>query len=365
MKKLTAILLCIVLLLSVTGCGSETPPVTEPVQTTAPTETTAPEKDLAAELDAILEQMQYEGIVYLTKGGELVYSSVSGTNDLGDPLTIDAPMYLCSVSKQFCAAAVLILKDRGLLRLEDTLAQYFPEYTIGKDITIKQLLSMRSGIVRDVAPMVTEPENYLGSSREENLADFKEWLFSQPLEFSPGTGFSYSNAGYTLLSVLVEQVSGQGYEDFVRQNIFTPLGMEQSGFVSEVETEATWNHGLTHDSVDTASQLPYAVQGCGDITSTAADMDLWMTGLRSGAIVSTESYEAMTTSYVSGYGYGLMEGPWGCWGHDGALPSYTSCMFFNEAQDLNLLVITGNTPMFKVELTNMTAQAILQALFEG
>ena len=137
---------------------------------------------------------------------------------MGTLLTIDSPMYLCSVSKQFCAAAILMLRDQGKLSLDDTLEKYFPEYTTGKDITLKNLLSMRSGIIREYTAVLENPEEYTDKTAEEINGEMMQYIFSKPLMYSPGTQLEYSNINYILLSYVVEQVSDQPYEELIWQN---------------------------------------------------------------------------------------------------------------------------------------------------
>lgn len=84
-------------------------------------------------------------------------------------------MFIASTSKQFCVAAILMLRDQGKLSLDDTLEKYFPGYTIGKDITLHQLLSMQSGIVRDPLMLMEKPELFMNNSTEENLAAMCQW----------------------------------------------------------------------------------------------------------------------------------------------------------------------------------------------
>lgn len=375
MKKLLAFLLCFVLLVSTAACSADAPQISEPMETTEATEATelttpAAEvitEEVKAKLDAVLEEYKFEGIVYLTHNGKVVYRSVSGANDMGEPLTIDSPMYICSISKQFCAAAIVMLRDQGKLSLDDTLDKYFPEYTIGKDITLKNLLTMRSGICRDYTLVWKNPALYAEKPPEEINAEMMEWIFSQPLNFEPDTKFEYSNINYILLSYVVEMVSGQSYEDFIRQNIFQPLGMTHSGFLTEVPDHPEW--GLTYDNIYAGSVLGDQPQGCGDIVTTAANLDIWMTALKSGQVVSEESYREMTTNYSVGqvekYGYGLMGGIRDGWGHSGGNLHYTSRMFFSEEYGYNFFIVTGNTPTFRPDSTERAYAAFLRTLFEA
>lgn len=367
MKKVLATVLCLSLLLCA-ACSADVPQVTDPIETTEAAKSAELifNDDLITELDEAVKSNKYEGIIYLTHKGEPVYQFVSGTNDLGEPLSVDSPMYMCSVSKQFCATSVLLLRDQGKLSLDDTLEKYFPEYTTGKDITLKQMLSMRSGIVRDMPSMWQTPELYENNTPEENEAAFKEWIFSQPLDFAPGTACAYSNANYSLLSLIVEMVSGLNYEDFVRQNIYEPVGMTHSGFLTEVRDNPQW--GLTFDNIDTSDRVHIIAQGAGGIVTTAADMDLFMSALRSGRLVSMESFREMTTDHspedaAHNYGYGMGGEPRGGWGHAGNNGTYASQVSFNEEYDLNLFMATSSMTVYRMDMRDNTFNALLRTIF--
>lgn len=365
MKRVFAGILSCALLLGSTGCGAQVPQISEP---TAVTEAAAPvfTDEVKAKLDAVLVQRKFKGIVSLVHKGEPVYQSVSGSNDLGEPLTIDSPMFIGSVSKQFCAAAVLMLRDQGKLSLEDTLDKYFPEYTLGRSITLKHLLTMRSGIVRDVDPMFQHPEEYENNTWEENEALFKEWVFAQPLDFEPDTNWEYSNINYILLSFIVEIASGENYEDFVTQNIFEPLGMTHSGFHWGVRENAPWTQGLTYDKLIATPQVPIMAQGAGGIISTAGDMDKWMTALQNGRVICQESYREMITDHspeIDNYGYGLSGAIRNGIAHNGGNGGYGSYMYFHEEYGLQLFIATNEVTMYSRELVDWTARDLLGSVF--
>ncbi len=374
MRKLLVLLLCV--MLSAAGCGASVPEATETTipTTSQPEETTVPvtvpevvTDELRAKWDALAEEYKFQGILYLTHNGEEVYRFVAGMDELGQPLAMESTLYMSSVSKQFCAAAILMLRDQGKLDLQDTLIQYFPEYEIGKDITLQNLLSMRSGIVRDFTPVLSDPAKYEKMTAEEVNDAMMAWLYDQKLEFEPGVGFSYSNVNYTLLSYVVEQVSGVSYEDFIRENIFEPLGMIYSDFLNEVEANPHW--GLTYDKLLPGSRLGDLLQGCGDIVSTAGDMDIWMSALRSGKVVCQESYREMTTDHSGGvvagisYGYGLTGGPRDGWGHGGNNEDYTSWVYFSPGYGYNFFLATGNTPDFLRSQHEQVTREFLRILF--
>ena len=107
----------------------------------------------------------------------------------------------------------------------------------------------------------------------------------QPLHFEPGSEMEYCNFNYTLLGLIVEQLSGQSYQEYITENFFNPLGMTHSGFVSRVKENPEWAKGLTYDTMQ-ETDLIGLPQGAGDIVTNAADIELRMTALRTGQVVS-------------------------------------------------------------------------------
>lgn len=238
------------------------------------------------------EENEFEGVVYAVENGKPVASYAKGTLENGKEITLDSPMPLGSVSKQFCAAAIMLLQDQGKLSVSDTLDKYYPDYAEGKKLSLHNLLSMRSGI-----PELTEENSDVvkeDATEEENVASIKKWLFSQPLMFEPDSEFVYTNTNFLLLADIVEQVSGKKYVDFLRENFFEPLGMTHTGFIIELGSSPSWAQGNIYKQVDTQ---PGLTKGAGDLISNAADVTAWINALSSGKVISAEAYKAMTTDY--------------------------------------------------------------------
>lgn len=343
MKRIFAGILCLALSFVFVACGKTTAPEETTTTTAAPT-TTAPviTDELQAQLDEIVATNKWKGIVSLAHNGQVVYEFSAGVNDLGEPLTVDSPMYIGSVSKQFCATAILMLRDQGKLSVDDTLDKYFPEYQLGKDITVKHLLTMRSGI-----PNFTNhlKELTLGSSGEGWITDLNTWIFNKKLNFQPDKGYEYCNTNYFLLGQIVEMVSGQDYEVFIRQNILVPLGMNQTGFVLEVQDQPAWAAGLNYNSFPFEAGDPEIVKGTGDLTSTAADIHKWMAALPTGKVISRASYEEMIANYsadfATRYGYGISGMAAGGYGHTGNIGSYVALDYFNEPTGYTLFMASS------------------------
>lgn len=345
MKKMFSIFLCFALLLSFTACTKDEVENTENTETTAPTQ--AFELKVTQEMTDKLDEKlsDFEGIVYLTHNDELIYSHANGKDECGNDLTIDTPMYVGSISKQFCATSIMILKEQNKLSVDDTLDKYFPEYKYGKDITIKNLLTMRSGIPE----MLESAQGYSADKTEsENIDIINDWIFGQPLDFEPDSMMTYSNTNYYLVSQIVEQVSQQKYNDFVRKNIFEPLEMNHSGFVNEVKDNNFFSNSLTYETFTVGEDADGVCKGAGDIVTTAPDMDKWMTGLRSGKIITEESYREMEENYTTEssnhYGYGLMGMYKSGIGHAGHIGDYFAIDYMNEGFSLNVYAVSKVSP---------------------
>lgn len=354
MKKILAVILSIALAMSAAACSTGNTDSSDTVETTAAETTTAIETtapatirtEIKEKLDDTVDGYDFQGIVYLTQNGSVIYQWTTGEDENGADLTVDTTMYLGSLSKQFCAAAILLLRDQGKLSVDDTLDTYFPEYTYGKDVTLKNLLSMRSGIDEMLGGDLNISDD---KTEAENIVSIKKWVFSKPLLFEPNSDYMYSNTNYFLLGNIVEQVSGQSYNDFIRENIFEPLGMTHSGFVSEVKDAPAWASGLTYDTFTAGETAQGLTKGAGDIASNAPDMDAWMTGLRSGKVITLDSYREMTTDcspdFAIEYGYGMFGAPHGGVGHHGAIGSYTSYDYINEDHGYNLFIVSNDNFM--------------------
>jgi CubicO group peptidase (beta-lactamase class C family) len=367
MKRITALLLAAVLLCCLTACGKSTEellPTTE-ATTQAPTEAGA----LQTIADAVIRQSGFEGVVMITQNGEvLAQSAVGSTNrEPNAPVTPDTRFCVASVSKQFAATAIMLLQEQGLLSTSDTIDAYFPDFVYGGSITIQNLLSMRSGLFTGdgIVPNSGEapslvPEEYgfsYDNTMEENRQAALAWLFEQPLNFEPGTRYEYSNSNYFLLAQIVEQVAGMPYEDFVRQRIFEPLGMNRSGFIHELWHEDDVALPPAADAENFEAPIASGVlQGAADLVTTAGDIDKWLTALRQKTLLSEESYAEMTQDYSPDdgkYGYGLMLHMPNGIGHTGMLSAYTSLAYTRPDKGYNFFAVSNNKASVSDELLQL------------
>lgn len=312
-------------------------------------------------LDAVMNEYDITGVAYITKNGRVLCQSARGMHNTNEnrPITLDSLFCIGSVSKQICATGVLLLHEQGKLDLNDRLDKYFPEYTIGKAITIEHLLSMRSGI-RDI---VNTDYSYRGhehpteeytllatATEEENNKAVTDWLFTQKLKFTPGLAFSYSNSNYFLLSLIIEQVSGMHYQSFIKENILEPLDMTNTGFYTELKDSPE----LVEDSIpddepieETKLIVSVTSKGCGGLVSNAYDMDKWLTALSNNTLLSEESYKKLTTGYSNTegikYGYGLYIDPDnGVFYHGGNALTYESVALTCPDNDYNVFMVTND-----------------------
>ena len=335
MKRVFAFLLCAVIAMAFAGCASK-PSKTAEEETRIIQETIS--QDVKSQLDAALSQNKFDGVVQITRGGDVIYQYVNGDDDNGQPLTIDASLPIGSVSKQFCAACIMLLSDKGLLSVDDTLDKYFPDYQYGKKMTVKDLLTMSSGLPSQLS---LEP-SALGADEAKNVKTIRDAILNEELDYEPGEDYAYSNSNYFLLADIAEQVSGVPYHEFLRTNFFEPLDMTHTGFVEEIPEDHTWTSALSKTELMDETTLPGLAKGAGDVVSNAADMDKWMRGLSSGKIISSDAYQEMIGSpnpeSPNGYSYGLWQMAFDGFGHAGQIaPHFSSVDYLNTNRDVYLL----------------------------
>lgn len=192
------------------------------------TQTSTPTAEFDAYLQAHYETSRFMGAAIVVQDGEIVFANSYGMANLEHqvPNAVSTKFRIGSITKQFTAAAILQLQDRGLLDVQAPVATYLPDYPNGDRITIHHLLTHTAGI-----PNLTSFPDYLEWMKQSTTLDNLVARFQDlPLEFEPGEQFRYSNSGYTLLTQIIEQISGKSYADYLQTQLFAPLGLENTGY---------------------------------------------------------------------------------------------------------------------------------------
>lgn len=268
-------------------------------------------KKVVSKLDALLSKINkrndFHGSLLVAKKGKIIYNNQVGTSDFRkkEPLNEHSVFQLASVSKQFTAAAIMILHEKKLLKLTDTVNTFFPKFPY-ENVTIKNLLNHTAGLPKyfwlaehkwkkQQAPTNSEMMSLLEDSKVQRF-------------FKPGRNFDYSNTGYLVLASIIEKVSGVSFQDFVKQNIFEPLGMKNS-YVYSYQNDSISNNqingyrlhrGWRHLKI--GSTINDAIVGDKNVYSTAEDLYKWIEGLNNEKLFSKESLALMYTKGETVYG---------------------------------------------------------------
>ncbi len=246
---------------------------------------------------------------------------VSGTRSVNIEGDIVSPLdtfEIGSVTKTFTASVIFRLVEEGRLSLTDRVRDFFPDYDKAGDMTVYDLLHMRSGICDFANEFETffDMRNKNASFEKAFWADetddsvFLEHLYRLELKFPPASATEYSNTNYVLLAMIIENITGRSYKQCVEDMIFTPLGMTASssvstGDVTSVPEEADGYHMAQH-----------TVRGAGDIHSNVFDMLRFDRAYFAGKVVSDASMHTMLT-FDSGYGCGWTTDGFCWWNEDG------------------------------------------------
>lgn len=259
-------------------------------------------------LAQLAESGQFMGVVFIAQNGQILIDDGFGMADIEDgrPNTAQTQLRIGSLTKQFTAAAILRLQELGRLNVNDTINVYLPNYPGGEQITIHQLLTHTAGVPNyttrsDLATVVQTPIS---------LQDLLSQSSNQPLEFTPGQQFAYSDSGYVILTAIIEAVSGMSYADFLQEQFFNKLGMVNTGYdyLNDNLAESATGYNLTpggpQRAVDTESSW---ASGAGALYSTVGDLYLWDQALNDNQILNADSLKSMFTTWVGmgqGYSYG-------------------------------------------------------------
>jgi len=324
-------------------------------------------QSLADHLDRVVKDANLSGSVIVTIRGETVLSAGYGMAnlELDVPNTPSTKFRIGSITKQFTSMAIMILQDRGLLRVEDRLGDHLegiPEPWQG--LTLHQLLTHTSGIMHSWALPGFAETMAVPTTVDATLERF----FDQPLVFQPGTNYRYSGVGYFLLARVVEEVSGQTYEAFLNAEIFGPLGMHDSGadrpgpILSHRASGYVRNDDGTTNAPDIF--LPILTGG-GNLYSTVEDLALWDRALSTHSFVSSDAYGAMYEPVRQSYGYGWRIGQLAgleTIAHGGGLPGFNAFILRIPTNEICVVVLTNLTPGQAAPVARALATAVLDGL---
>ena len=274
----------------------------------------------------------FSGVILIAKGEKVLLSKGYGmaNYELGVPNTRQTKFHIASVSKPFTAAAVLLLQERGLLSVSDPLTKYIADYPNGDKITVHHLLTHTSGI-----PNVNNLPEYEAKSKfPQTTSSLVELFKGKPLIMQPGERYNYSNSNYNLLAYIIEKVSGRSYGDFLKENIFDPLGMKNTGHDGNagalLKNRASGYSPVGLTGFENAPYLDWTSKtGNGSLYSTAEDLYKWDRALYTEKPLKKSTLERMFTPHVEGIGYG--------W-------------FISKRFDRKAIRISGRSPGFNSEL---------------
>jgi len=268
-------------------------------------------KKVRHKLDSLLKRIHkrndFHGAVLVAKNEKIVYENQIGTADFKKktPLNKESVFQLASVSKQFTAAAIMLLNERNQIKLTDTVNTYFPDFPY-KAVTIKNLLNHTAGLPK----YFWIAEHEWQQEKAPTNSEMMEFLESTDVKryFKPGRNFDYSNTGYFVLASIVEKISGTSFSSFLKKNIFEPLQMDHS-YVYSFENDAIGEHqldgyrlyrGWRHIKIP--GTVNDAIVGDKNVYTTAEDLFKWTKGLNSGSFLTKQSLALMYSKGESIYG---------------------------------------------------------------
>ncbi|NLW11459.1 MAG: beta-lactamase family protein [Clostridiaceae bacterium] len=345
MTQFAAIITLTALLFSLSGCSKSKDPLDDLAKANESTwiSEDAAYTDLIAEITDYCSSHNVKGSFMIANDEQVIYAAGMNSKDInGDTVTPYTTYRIASLTKQFTAACILQQVEKGELSLDDTLQPFFPDYPYAVDITIYDLLHMRSGI----ADYVNESSVFFGNATDEELdmifsdkiteETILEYLYEAELIFTPGSKMQYSNTNYFLLALILEQVSGSSYDDYMQKNIFNVCDMENTTCLGDDDLTSIPDNGIDYTMQQTST---IGSKGSGDINSSVIDMLKWNRALMGQKLLNSEMLELMfdTEDY---YGCGWVQLQDDNYYHTGSSLGYESVnALLRGNQESNLYVV--------------------------
>jgi CubicO group peptidase (beta-lactamase class C family) len=289
----------------------------------------------------------FAGSVLVARGSDVIVSKAYGLANVewNIPSTPTTRFKVASITKQFTAAAILLLEERGRLKIDDLVKVHLPEAPAAWDrITLFHLLTHTAGFPGLQSPATGRQPPV--ESPDGTVAGYVTALMQRPLESQPGERFNYTNAGYFILGHLIQKLTGQTYETFLRNNIFTPLDMKDTvldgpaAIARRAGSYTVTPNGFVNASYASDRILPNTAAG---FYSTTEDLLRWQNALYGGKVVSKASLQKMTTPSKGDYGLGVyirtLDGRRAAT-HGGGVPTFANLTYFLD-RGISVVVI-GN-----------------------
>lgn len=292
---------------------------------------------------------QFNGCVLIARNGKVIYKKAFGlaNRELNVPNKTNTRFLIGSVSKQFTAAAIMQLQEKGKLSINEAIDKYIDSCPPAwKTITIKQLLNHTSGIVNFTAlEEVSGSFLMLPHPHDEILNLFR----NKPLESKPGEMFNYNNSGYYLLGMIVEKVTGEKFADYVRKSLFIPLGMSNTDFddQSTIINERASSYSLSDDKVFynayyTNTKTLFSIGG---MYSTVDDLLAWQESFLNRKLLSASSINEMLQPGKGNYGYSWVIDKLGTVRrqyHDGGILSFSASLQYLPDEQITIIAISNS-----------------------
>ena len=299
---------------------------------------------------------RFSGVVLIAKQEKILLKQGYGHSNKGKPLPnqMETRFGIASMGKMFTAVAIAQLVEAGKLRYEDTIAQVLPDYPnrdIAGKVTIHHLLSHTAGL----GDFFDELGRAKPGTVLQRPRDYFPLFADDPLQFEPGQGWSYSNAGFIVLGAIIEQISGQEYETYIRRHIFEPAAMKQTGYATGSAVAAL---AVGYSKMQSDEWKPGPSDGAGGPAgggfSTAGDLLRFAQALFGHRLINAKSLNILTTSKASAdfapgakYGYGFMllgDDSGHSFGHGGGFPGVCTQLDIFPQSGLVSIVLSNYDP---------------------
>ncbi|QXV63799.1 beta-lactamase family protein [Mucilaginibacter sp. 21P] len=322
------------------------------------------QKQLDSVFSMMNRQNQFNGTVLIAEKGKVIYHKGFGYRDTssGSVNNKTTSYELASCSKQFTAAAIVLLHRDGLLNYEDRLSKHIPELSFWQEVTIYDLLRHTSGLPEYLIDMPKSWDHHKIATNDDLIKFYAQR--KDTLEFKPGNRHRYNNTNYALLASIIERLSGKSYAGYLQERIFKPLHLNQTFvFNRRLQPRKLPNHAIGYvwakNSFDLVSSenarygdsMVYYLDGIvgnAKVNSTASEMNKWLIALNRNTLFTKDEFELMTTVSKTtagkqipyGFGLDLSKGTGTfSYGHTGSWDGYATFIYHNVIKDRSIITL--------------------------